>query len=81
MDGAGVKSFVGKSGGATRVRDPESLTWANGEKIGNSHQMVPVHTLGINVAMERSVKISDENSDKDLDEKDRMDGRNHTVHF
>ena len=88
--GVGLKSFSAhNTGGATRVRDPESLAvgsaWhADDEKMssGNSHQMVPVHTLGINIGIERSVKISDEGSDKDMDEKemDRM-GRNGNSHF
>ena len=85
----GMKSFANKNGGATRVRDPESLAvgsvWhPDGEKGlgGNSHQMVPVHTLGINIGIERSIKVSDDNSYKDIDEKEleRM-GRNGNVHF
>lgn len=85
-----MKSFVHKNGTTTtRVRDPESLgvefangsAWTDAEK--NSHAMVPVHTLGINIDVQRNVQISDEGSDKDVDDKElaKIQHGRSNVHF
>ena len=70
---------VGNGGaGFARVRDPESgaeyptLAFrpdAHGQQ-SESHQMTPVPVHAITVGIEKRVVISDENSDKDYDEKD-----------